>query len=73
MKHNLMFNALFETYFDWSKIKAKKNVFHQYGRQNSKWPTKLKNLSKNAKTQELCNRFQCSIACLNDILIGLEF
>ena len=35
MKQNLMFNALFETYFDWAENKAKKNVFfYKYGRQS---------------------------------------
>ena len=40
MKQNLMFNTLFEKYFDWAKIKAKKNVFSPI------WPPKFKMADK---------------------------
>ena len=75
MEQILMFNGLVKKYFDWVKIKAKKNVFFftnmaakiQNGRKSKIIYRKV------AITQELCNRFQCSIACLKCISIGLKF
>ena len=73
MKQNSMFNALFETYFDWSKIKVKKNVFLPI------WPSKFKmadkvekSFEKMLKLKNYANRFQYSIACWNGISIALD-
>ena len=41
-----MFNALFETYFNWSQIKVKKNVFLPI------WPSKFKMADKVEKSFE---------------------
>ena len=46
MEQILIFNRLFQKYFDLAKNKAKNVFFHQYGRRCSKWPTKSTNLSK---------------------------
>ena len=69
-----MQNRLFKKYFDLAENKSKeKYIFSPIFPPMFKMATKSKNLSKVAITQELCNRFQCSIACLKGISIELKF